>query len=218
MVLIKSFCALFLISLISLSGYAQSQNQFPGGSDNNELLVLASGGDNHLRITALGLIQRVRLEVLSQNGDRIYDSEYQNGSTIGLNLAEQNAQLLQTGYYGCMVTLEDLAGRVSHRWGTFRVKDGQDGDRLTKAAIIAGSAFRVAIDSYYFQLGYLDKYDSANLDRDICAAIAKIFMPLEKDVTLRISLVDSQTGEILSYTILSNASPKNILNELRKIP
>jgi hypothetical protein len=41
---------------------------------------------------------------------------------------------------------------------------------------------------------------------------------LEKYVSLRISLVDSRTGEILCYSTVSGAGEKKILEELRKVP
>jgi hypothetical protein len=93
-----------------------------------------------------------------------------------------------------------------------------DGERLTTAAVIAGSAWNIAFDSYFLQTGNLNKYDYAVLDIDRYRAFAAMFLPIEKNITLKMSLVESSTGDILSYSRLGSASPKKILNELRKIP
>jgi hypothetical protein len=82
MILRKSFFTLFLIFFVLLLGPARSQSQVSSGSNDNELWVVASAGENNMRITALGFTQRIRLEVIAQNGERIYDSDSQNGNTV----------------------------------------------------------------------------------------------------------------------------------------
>lgn len=50
------------------------------------------------------------------------------------------------------------------------------------------------------------------------SALAVMFETLEKHVSLRISLVDSRTGEILCYSKVSGAGEKQIVEELSKVP
>jgi hypothetical protein len=87
-------------------------------------IVTATESQNQLRFTALALAQKIRLEVLSQAGEPVFDSGFQPGNRFEWSVKDQQGSGLRDGVYGCLVTLADLNGQMSHRWATFRVKEG----------------------------------------------------------------------------------------------
>jgi hypothetical protein len=87
-------------------------------------VVTATESQNQLRFTALALAQKIRLQVLSQMGKPVYDSGFQPGNRFEWSVKDQQGSGLRDGVYGCLVTLADLNGEMSHRWAAFRVKEG----------------------------------------------------------------------------------------------
>jgi hypothetical protein len=87
-------------------------------------VVTATESQNQLRFTALALAQKIRLQVLSQMGKPVYDSGFQPGNRFEWSVKDQQGSGLGDGVYGCLVTLADLNGQLSHRWAAFRVKEG----------------------------------------------------------------------------------------------
>jgi trimeric autotransporter adhesin len=104
-------------------------------------LVTAIAAGDHIRFTALTMGSRMRLEIISQAGDTLYDSALRPGNLIEWELAGQQGSRLSDGFYGCIVTVEELSGRVTYRRGVFRLLGG-------KAAFdsAAASRFEAAAD------------------------------------------------------------------------
>ncbi len=86
--------------------------------------VAAMVSKKQVRMTALTLAQRIRLEVLSQTGEPVYDSDFRPGNRLEWPVKDQQGSELRDGIYGCIVTVEDLDGQITNRRGIFRVKDG----------------------------------------------------------------------------------------------
>jgi len=87
-------------------------------------LITAVASREQVRFSALALAQRMRLEVLSQSGELLYDSGFRPGNLLEWTVQNQQGFALPDGLHGCLVTVEDLYGRVSQRRGIFRVADG----------------------------------------------------------------------------------------------
>jgi hypothetical protein len=77
-----------------------------------------------VHLTALALTPKIRLEVLSQTGESVYDSGFRPGNRLEWSPKDQQGLGLPDGIYGCIVTVEDLSGRLGHRRGVFRIADG----------------------------------------------------------------------------------------------
>jgi trimeric autotransporter adhesin len=148
----RSKVCIFFITVLLVS-FCHAQNLYPvsGDSDRNHLWVLAGAGREGLRVTALGFISRIRLEVFGQGRQRIYDSSFQSGSIIEWNLKDAGVQLSGADYYGCLVTFEDLNGNIGHRSGLFRIKDGQAIFDSRTAGLLSDSADQADNEIVSFQ-------------------------------------------------------------------
>ncbi len=86
-------------------------------------LVTAGISRDQVRLTVLALTRQIRLEVLSQTGEPVFDSDFRPGNRLEWEAKDQRGSGLRDGIYGCIVTVEDLSGQISHRRGIFTIKD-----------------------------------------------------------------------------------------------
>jgi len=124
---ILSFALSFLVvALGAFIANAQGRAQYVGEGDYNttSLWVTATAGKDHIRFASLGIGQRMRLEVLNQAGDRVFDSDFHDGSLLDWQMDDSQGNRLPDDVYGCLVTVEDMMGQSNHRRGVFRVTDG----------------------------------------------------------------------------------------------
>jgi hypothetical protein len=120
-----SFLALLLVVLIATPAFCQSQSALPSPTDSSgNPLVTAIAARDQVRFTVLALSQKIRLEVLSQTGEPLFDSGLQPGNRLEWQAKDQQGSDLRDGVYGCLVTVADLYGQVSQRRAIFRVNDG----------------------------------------------------------------------------------------------
>jgi hypothetical protein len=87
-------------------------------------LITAAASKDQVRFTALALTREMQVEILSTTGEPIFDSGRQPGNRLEWPLQDQQGSELGVGNYGCLVTVVDLNGQVSHRRAVFRVKEG----------------------------------------------------------------------------------------------
>jgi hypothetical protein len=124
-ILFFAFCSL-IVAVGTVAVGAQSRAQAIADTDSNSasLWVTATAGKEQLRFASLGIVQRMRLEVLNQVGDVVYDSEFQEGSLLDWKVDDKNGQPLPDGLYGCVVTVDDISGQSIHPQGVFWLKNG----------------------------------------------------------------------------------------------
>jgi len=69
--------SLLFIAFGTVTADAQGRAQYAGEGDYSatSLWVTATVGKDHIRFASLGIGQRMRLEILNQAGDRIFDSD-----------------------------------------------------------------------------------------------------------------------------------------------
>ncbi len=125
----RTFKVLSLLLLIATANpvSAQVRSRVDSSTDNIRpagLLVTGSVSINQVRLTALALTQKIRLEVVSQTGVPLYDSGFRPGNRLEWELRDQRGLELRDGIYGCIVTVEDLDGHITHRRGILQVSDG----------------------------------------------------------------------------------------------
>ena len=83
-------------------------------------MVTASSTASGVRFVSPGQSRRVRLEVYTQAGERLFDSDFRAGSIV-----DWDAQGLADGSYLCVVTTEDLQGASSRRLSAVNVAQGR---------------------------------------------------------------------------------------------
>ena len=120
-------CVLFVM-LVALPAASQvqsnSQSSVERTSNVGQFWVMATGGNERVRFTTLGIVQQMRLEVINQTGGTVYDSDLRSGSLIDWAIEDQQGHRLADGVYGCLVTVEDLSGQQSYFRGFFSVRGG----------------------------------------------------------------------------------------------
>jgi hypothetical protein len=113
----------FVFSAIVLTGSAAAQNAAGSqqGRDGAQgAVVTASSTASGVRFVSPGQSRRVRLEVYTQAGERLFDSDFRAG-----NIADWDAQGIADGSYLCVVTAEDLQGASSRRLSAVNVSQGR---------------------------------------------------------------------------------------------
>jgi hypothetical protein len=117
---------LLVISVVAGIASAQDHAQVPGDGqqDAPSLWVTANAGKDHIRFASLEIAQRMRLEILSQSGDIVFNSGFHDGNLLDWNIDDDQGNRLRDDIYGCLITVEDVTGRLSHRRGVFRVANG----------------------------------------------------------------------------------------------
>ena len=128
---------LFLASLLLVSAgvtFAQTE-QGSKAVASADPAVTVSISDKGVRFAALGSVGQMRLEVFNAAGDSLYSSDFQAGNVRDWGLADKKGQALPDGSYMCVVTVRDLAGKLSLKQGIVVVQAGQaalkfgDGDQ-----------------------------------------------------------------------------------------
>jgi hypothetical protein len=90
---------------------------------NVPITVAASG--ERVRFTAIGAVERMRLEVFDASGQPVFDTGFRPGNVRDWRLADTHGGRLVDGTYLCAVTVRELTGRLSFKQGSILVQDGQ---------------------------------------------------------------------------------------------
>src|SRR5919112_238161 len=112
-----------LVSAIVLTGSAAAQDAAVSqqqGRAAQAAVVTASSSASGVRFVSPGASRRIRLEVYTQAGERLFDSDFRTG-----NIIDWAAQGLSDGSYLCVVTVEDLQGKASRRLSAVGVSQGR---------------------------------------------------------------------------------------------
>src|SRR5205085_4936010 len=96
--------------------------------------VTVSVSAKGVRFAAPTASGRMRLEVFSAAGDSLYNSEFQPGTVRDWDVRDKQGLVLPDGAYLCVVTLRDLAGRLSVKQGNVVVQNGRAALQLSESA------------------------------------------------------------------------------------
>jgi Chaperone of endosialidase len=118
-----------IVFTIILASTAFAQNETAPAAaataaSTNAPAVLVSTTAENLRFTSPEQAAQMRLEVYAAGGQQIFDSGMQNGNILDWKLSEARLVITE-GSYLCVVTVKDLRGRASQRFGTISVQAGQ---------------------------------------------------------------------------------------------
>jgi hypothetical protein len=112
-----------IVSAIVLTGSAAAQDAArsqQGRPAQSAAVVTASSTASGVRFVSPNDARRIRLEVYTQAGERLFDSDFRAG-----NIIDWEAQGIGDGSYLCVVTIEDLQGASARRLSAVSVSQGR---------------------------------------------------------------------------------------------
>ena len=129
-----AFMVLASVALLGGTAAAQEaegaqQQERPGSG----VIVTAGATAAGVRFVSPGATRRIRLEVYTAAGERLFDSDFRAGGVL-----DWGAEGLADGSYLCVVTVEDLQGAQSRRLSSValsggRASAGREGEAQLKA-------------------------------------------------------------------------------------
>ncbi len=155
---IVSFVLLFICNSILAQDVKSTPSQEAKNNSSSAPTITAAFSADRIRFTALGEVDKLRLEVFSVASDLLFDSGFQPGSIRDWQFKDQQGQPLAEGSYLCVVTVKDLSGRLRFKQSHILMQAGQaslqlgdgdssaapDNDRsLTPVADSSGQALTV---------------------------------------------------------------------------
>lgn len=87
--------------------------------------ITAAFSAGRIRFTALGEVEKLRLEVFSKASELLFDSGFQPGSIRDWSLKDQQGQALAEGSYLCVITVKDLSGNLRVKQRQILLQAGQ---------------------------------------------------------------------------------------------
>src|ERR1041384_5549922 len=129
---------IFSLSLLLLSvpaiALAQTEPRAKLPAPIPDLPVTDSVSAKGVRFAAPGRLGQMRLEVFNAAGESRYNSEFQPGTVRDWAVRDNQGLALPDGLYLCVVTIRDLAGRLSLKQGNVMVQSGQAALQLSDSA------------------------------------------------------------------------------------
>src|SRR6266571_620823 len=117
---IRQMFILFGVTLcVVVTATAQDALNFT--KERSTATIVASASFDHIRITAPASIVQMRMEVYSVSGEKLFDNEIRGGNVFDWHLQDGQAERLSVGDYVCVVTVKNIAGRITQKIGTVKV-------------------------------------------------------------------------------------------------
>src|SRR6266702_5067854 len=108
--------ALLVIGTATAQDSASTTTQKPSSAT-----ITVTASTDRVRITASSSIVQMHVEVYAASGEKLFDNEIRGGNVFDWHLQDGQAQRLSAGDYLCVVTVKNLAGRLTQKIGTVRV-------------------------------------------------------------------------------------------------
>ena len=117
----------FVSTLFTTTAFAQ-EVRAPNGSEREPSaavapLVTAAATATRVRFVSPGTVVQLRLEVYSEAGQKLFDTELHGGNVMDWYLQDGAGQRLSAGAYACVLTIKSLSGRLSQRVGMVTVSE-----------------------------------------------------------------------------------------------
>jgi hypothetical protein len=119
--LLRNFVLNILLG-VACAVTAVSQTNIDRNEQTSSVTVTAMSAADRVRITAPASVVQMRIEVYDQNGVKVWDSEV-HGNVLDWHLYDGQAQRVAAANYICVITVKNLAGRVSQRLGSIRISE-----------------------------------------------------------------------------------------------
>lgn len=110
-----------LTTFVILCGVASAQDAAVAQAQaSSGAIVTAAGSASGVRFVSPGEARRIRLEVYTASGERLFDSDFRAGGILDWDGAG-----LTDGSYLCVVTVEDLQGKTARRLSAVSIRSGR---------------------------------------------------------------------------------------------
>ena len=83
--------------------------------------VTAGANSGRVRITAPASVVQMHVEVYAASGEKLLDNEIRGGNVFDWHLQDGQGQHLSVGDYVCVVTVKNIAGRITQKIGAVRM-------------------------------------------------------------------------------------------------
>src|SRR6266702_1209771 len=118
---LKAFAFAFVSALLVI-GTATAQDSASTTTQKlSSATITVTASTDRVRITASTSIVQMHVEVYAASGEKLFDNEIRGGNVFDWHLQDGQAQRLSAGDYLCVVTVKNLAGRLTQKIGTVRV-------------------------------------------------------------------------------------------------
>jgi endosialidase-like protein/trimeric autotransporter adhesin len=164
-------------SVLLLAGPVLAQNTAGQRNETKGTAVAVSSTNAGVRFVAPGEARRVRLEVYTAAGERLFDSGFRAGGII-----DWDGQGLADGSYLCVLTAEDLQGQSSRK--------------LSSVAVASGRAALGKDGEEQLKVSYAQAITAAGLGQDEVAAAGRA----KKSGASTVTAHDGTDGQVTSTT------------------
>ncbi len=110
---LRSTTTALLILVLSVAAFAQGQT----GVSTSTPIITATASSERVRYVSMGEVQQTRVQVFSADGIQVFDSGFHAGNTIDWQLTDQKESRLPDGSYIFLVTVRDLSGLLTQKFG-----------------------------------------------------------------------------------------------------
>src|SRR6266700_2545782 len=109
--------------VLALLATAVAQDSPSASAQRSSLTITAAAAGERVRITAPSSIVQMHVEVYAASGEKLFDQEIRGGNVFDWHLQDGQAERLVAGEYVCVVTVKNIAGRITQKIGTVRIGD-----------------------------------------------------------------------------------------------
>src|SRR6266568_1166420 len=106
---------------LAVFGTAIAQENSSSTAQRSSSTITAATSGERVRITAPSSIVQMRVEVFAASGEKLFDQEIRGGNVFDWHLQDGQAERLPAGEYFCVVTVKNIAGRITQKIGVVKV-------------------------------------------------------------------------------------------------
>src|SRR6266487_6503163 len=117
---LKQILFTFVFAL-ALSGVVTAQDTSNVIAQRSAMTITSSASADRIRITAPSSIVQMHVEVFAASGEKLFDQEIRGGNVFDWHLQDGQAERVSTGDYVCVVTVKNIAGRITQKIGVVKV-------------------------------------------------------------------------------------------------
>src|SRR6266536_469860 len=121
--------------VLALLATAVAQDSPSASAQRSSLTITAAAAGERVRITAPSSIVQMHVEVYAASGEKLFDQEIRGGNVFDWHLQDGQAERLVAGEYVCVVTVKNIAGRITQKIGTVRI--GEKDVSVEAAALLS---------------------------------------------------------------------------------
>src|SRR6266536_1684982 len=121
--------------VLALLATAAAQDSPSASAQRSSLTITAAAAGERVRITAPSSIVQMHVEVYAASGEKLFDQEIRGGNVFDWHLQDGQAERLVAGEYVCVVTVKNIAGRITQKIGTVRI--GEKDVSVEAAALLS---------------------------------------------------------------------------------